>query len=303
MSHILPASSFLQSGLRGVKRKRDDSDSLSRPVRRPPGQSDHPDGRIVGKDLTIPASPASPKIQLRPIPKTITVSSTTSLLPASLYPNEWQSLPTVPLDEVSAIGLKKTMERPDAERYIRYARSLSIFDETKRERPLTDDENELRRQTEWSLLALCGARKAAARIEARQILDCRFQWAIAVQREGKRVTFKRGLDRKPECSLNALFDVRQHSCTAFLLVAQTLRVYMTSSGRKRLLKLCEDERNHNAKEARDGATSMTHITWNGESIPFPLGDRIEETHRAFLLHEILNVSEHASKKFLRLYRY
>lgn len=141
---------------------------MSRPVRRPPGQPDHRDGRIVGKDLTIPASPTSPKIQLRPIPKTITVSRTTSLLPASLYPEEWQSLPTVPLDEVSAIGLKKTMERPDAERYIRYARSLSIFDETKRERPLTDDEKELRRQTEWSLLALCGARKAAARIEARQ---------------------------------------------------------------------------------------------------------------------------------------
>lgn len=90
------------------------------------------------------------------------------MLPASLYPEEWQSLPTVPLDEVFDIGLKKTIERPDAERYMRYARSLTIFDEAKSERPLTDDEKELRRQTEWSLLALCGARKAAARIEARQ---------------------------------------------------------------------------------------------------------------------------------------
>lgn len=96
------------------------------------------------------------------------VPRSTSLLPASLYPKEWEGLPTVPLDEVSAIGQKKTMERPDAKRYMRYARSLDMFEETKRKRPLTDDEKELKTQTEWSLLALCGARKAAARIEARQ---------------------------------------------------------------------------------------------------------------------------------------
>lgn len=69
-------------------------------------------------------------------------------------------------------------------------------------------------------------------------------------------------------------------------------------------QLCEDERDHNAKDARDSkATSMTTIKWNGQNIPFPLGDRIQETHRAFILHEILNVPENASKSFLRLYRY
>lgn len=131
---------------------------------RPQPQPVYRNGNLVGHVLELPATSTSPKREAR----SISVSVTNSILSSQLYPENWQDLPVVPLDEISAISLGQTLDKTDSEKQLYYARVLSVYTTLERTRPLTIREKALATKMQWRSISLSGARTAASRIEAKQ---------------------------------------------------------------------------------------------------------------------------------------